>query len=111
MVGFVANPAFDGLTFAPESFEDCELAQLVEEGYLVKCKPSWILPGFFCVRLAPKFPNDEEQEECHFCGVSFNFTNDGSQLVQTFAGTGPSYSCGGTPPEYEPACSRCIDGE
>ena len=111
VAGFVANPAFDGFTFAPESFEDSELEQLVEEGYLVKCEPYWIIPGFFCVRISPKFPNDEEEATCEVCHVSFNWKNDGSQLVQTFAGSGPSYACGGEPPEFEPACSSCVGGE
>ena len=113
VAGFVPNPEVsDSFLFGTASFEDSELAQLVEEGYLVTCRPSWItVVGAFCLRLAPKFPNDEEPAECVACGAAFNWTNDGSQLIETFAGRGPSFACGGEPPEYEPACSRCIDGE
>ena len=112
VAGFVPNPEVSDSFLFGASFEDSELAQLVEEGYLVTCRPSWItVVGAFCLRLAPKFPNDEEQAECAVCEANFNWTNDGSQLVETYPQQGPSYACGGTPAEYEAACPSCIDGE
>lgn len=122
----VENPDFsDVYFFSPAGFDRCgesyapessELVQLVDEGYLERYLPAWLSAPCFSLRLKldseGKFEHDgSEPATCEVCGVSFNFTNDGSQLVQTAAERGPSYACGGTPAEYEPACSSCIDGE
>jgi hypothetical protein len=130
--GIVRNPNDPDLFFfSPASFAETELQQLVDDGYLYYFYPQaiGITQGSdcFCVMLAlnprnefyrVKARHDALQqyghptpEECVLCKRSFPFVNDGDNVVQTHPGTGPTYSCGGTPPDYEPACTECMEAD
>ncbi len=113
----VESREFGVFFFSPRSFARCdELVQLVEGGYLDRYTPAWLSAPCFSLRLSlnstGEFAHDgSEPAACHVCGVSFNWSNDGDQLVETWPGRGPRYASGGEPPEYEAACPACVDGE
>ena len=121
-VGIVRNPNDPDLFFfSRASFAETELDQLVGEGYLVLFYPAWLLiAGCFCVRLAldkegqGKFylvPDWPRPEECNLCEQLFPFINNGTNVYESAPARGPSYGCGGDPPEYDIACTPCLERE
>lgn len=118
--GIVENPEWGGdlWYFGNQSYEAAELRQLVSDGYLEIFWPDWCekgLTGCFCVRLKldddGKFPGGSTPDDCTICQRNFNFIDNGDNIIETHPGIGPSYSCGGTPPEYDTVCTSCIEAE
>lgn len=115
--GIVENPERNDVWyFGIESYEASDLWQLVADGYLQIFWPEWCEQGYgnFVVRLKlddkGRFEVDgSHPADCVICKRSFNFLDTGDNLIETAPATGPTYSCGGTPPEYDSACTPCIN--
>lgn len=114
--GIVQNPEHaDVWFFGHQSYEASEVRELVDAGYLEIFWPDWCdkETGCFVIRLKLddrfKFPDGSAPARCVICDRDFPFINNGDNLIETAPATGPTYSCGGTPAEWEPACTECIN--
>jgi len=117
-VGLVQNPEHaDIFFFGPNSLKDSELEQLVDEGWLEPYRPWWGVTdtGCFCLRLVVddkgNFIDGSEPADCIVCKRAFNFIDNGDNVIVTHPATGPSYSSGGEPAEWDSACTECIGSE
>ena len=118
--GIIRDPNDSDLFFfSKASFAATELDQLIEEGYLVFFYSQALgitTPSTFCVRLALDSRNRfylvegmPEIATCILCKRDFPFIDNGDNMIETAPARGPSYGSGGEPPEWDSACTECME--
>ena len=117
--GLVRDPNDGDLFFFDHgSLAETELGQLIDEGYLLVFDRLMRLatPGTFCVRLALDSRQNfylvdgrPEIATCVLCDRDFPFIDNGDNMIQTAPATGRSYASGGSPPDYDSACTECME--
>lgn len=101
--------------FGNQSYESSGLRELVDEDFLEIFWPDWCEKDFgcFCIRLKldsdGKFKDGSMPDDCVRCYRNFNLYDNSDNVIETHPGTGPTYSCGGTPPEYDTVCTECLE--
>lgn len=116
--GVVRDPIDDLFFFSDVSFDETELDQLIEEGYLLFFYPIWVHGSIFCVRLALDsrqhfylVKDNPEVATCILCGRNFPFIDNGNNMIEIAPATGPSYACGGNPSDWDSACTECMNAD
>lgn len=117
--GIVENPDFNDVWyFGNSSYEDSEIRQLVSDGYLEIFWPEeWCSKGYGCFVIRLKLDDKGRFEvdgsvaaDCVLCKRAFNFLNNGYNMIETAPSTGTVES-GGTPSDWDPACTPCINAD